>query len=138
LDNSYSKEDLIDWEKRVKSMGEVPLEYTCGLKYDGDINGITYEERKLTRAVTRGDGLGMMLLNNIKTISFTTAKGDFPDKFDVRRLYCLLPDSKKMNQDLIEMGETYNREYCLWKFKATRQCRSCQKTIRLPFVFLVK
>jgi hypothetical protein len=44
LDNSYSKEDLIDWEKRVqKVLGDVPLEYTCELKYDGASISITYE-----------------------------------------------------------------------------------------------
>jgi DNA ligase (NAD+) len=35
LDNSYSKEDLIDWEKRAEGIRDVPLEYTCELKYDG-------------------------------------------------------------------------------------------------------
>jgi DNA ligase (NAD+) len=60
LDNSYSKEDLIDWENRIqKFVGAVPLEYTCELKYDGASISITYENGK--RAVTRGDGFqGMM------------------------------------------------------------------------------
>ena len=57
LDNSYSKEDLIDWENRIqKVLGNVALEYTCELKYDGASISITYEKGKLTRAVTRGDG----------------------------------------------------------------------------------
>jgi DNA ligase (NAD+) len=42
LDNSYSKEDLIDWEKRTEGR-DVPLEYTCELKYDGASISITYE-----------------------------------------------------------------------------------------------
>jgi NAD-dependent DNA ligase len=43
LDNSYSKEDLIDWENVQKVLGDVPLEYTCELKYDGASISITYE-----------------------------------------------------------------------------------------------
>ena len=48
LDNSYSKEELLDWEKRVqKVLGDVPLQYTCELKYDGASISITYENGKL-------------------------------------------------------------------------------------------
>jgi len=70
LDNSYSKEELLDWEKRIqKVLGDVPLEYTCELKYDGASISITYENGILKRAVTRGDGFqGDDVTNNIKTI----------------------------------------------------------------------
>src|SRR6478752_8358376 len=70
LDNSYSKEELIDWENRIqKVLGNVPLEYTCELKYDGASISITYESGKLKRAVTRGDGFqGDDVTTNIKTI----------------------------------------------------------------------
>ncbi len=110
LDNSYSKEELIDWEKRVqKVLGDVPLEYTCELKYDGASISITYENGKLKRAVTRGDGVqGDDITNNIKTIKSIPLKlkGDFPDKFDVRG-EIILPFAgfEKMNQGLIEIGE---------------------------------
>jgi DNA ligase (NAD+) len=111
LDNSYSKEDLIDWEKRIqKVLGEVPLAYTCELKYDGASISITYENGKLKRAVTRGDGFqGDDVTNNIKTIKSIPLqlRGNFPDKFDVRG-EIILPFAgfEKMNQDLIEIGET--------------------------------
>lgn len=110
LDNSYSKEELIDWEKRIqKVLGDVPLEYTCELKYDGASISITYEKGKLKRAVTRGDGFqGDDVTNNIKTIKSIPLqlKGNFPDKFDVRG-EIILPFAgfEKMNQDLIEIGE---------------------------------
>ncbi len=110
LDNSYSKEELLDWEKRVqKVLGEVPLEYTCELKYDGASISITYENGKLKRAVTRGDGVqGDDVTNNIKTIKSIPLKlkGNFPDKFDVRG-EIILPFAgfEKMNQELIEIGE---------------------------------
>ncbi|QIH37417.1 NAD-dependent DNA ligase LigA [Flavobacterium sp. Sr18] len=111
LDNSYSKEELIDWEKRIqKVLGVVPLEYTCELKYDGASISITYENGKLKRAVTRGDGFqGDDVTNNIKTIKSIPLelKGNFPDKFDVRG-EIILPFAgfEKMNQELIEIGET--------------------------------
>jgi DNA ligase (NAD+) len=110
LDNSYSKEELLDWEKRVqKVLGEVPLEYTCELKYDGASISITYENGKLKRAVTRGDGVqGDDVTNNIKTIKSIPLelKGNFPDTFDVRG-EIILPFAgfEKMNQELIEIGE---------------------------------
>jgi DNA ligase (NAD+) len=110
LDNSYSKEELLDWEKRVqKVLGDVPLEYTCELKYDGASISITYENGKLKRAVTRGDGVqGDDVTNNIKTIKSIPLKlkGNFPDTFDVRG-EIILPFSgfEKMNQELIEIGE---------------------------------
>lgn len=110
LDNSYSKEELVEWEKRVqKVLGDVPLEYTCELKYDGASISITYENGKLKRAVTRGDGFqGDDVTNNIKTIKSIPLqlKGNFPDKFDVRG-EIILPFAgfEKMNQDLIEIGE---------------------------------
>ena len=110
LDNSYSKEELVDWEKRIqKVLGEVPLEYTCELKYDGASISITYENGKLKRAVTRGDGFqGDNVTNNIKTIKSIPLKlkGNFPATFDVRG-EIILPFAgfEKMNQDLIEIGE---------------------------------
>ena len=111
LDNSYSKEDLLEWEKRIqKVLGEVSLEYTCELKYDGASISITYENGKLKRAVTRGDGFqGDDVTNNIKTIKSVPLqlKGNYPPKFDVRG-EIILPFAgfEKMNQELIEIGET--------------------------------
>ncbi|GGA71347.1 DNA ligase [Flavobacterium palustre] len=112
LDNSYSKEDLQDWETRIqKVLGNVDLQYTCELKYDGASISITYENGKLLRAVTRGDGFqGDDVTNNIKTIRSIPLqlKGDnYPDKFDIRG-EIILPFAgfEKMNQELIEIGET--------------------------------
>ena len=111
LDNSYSKEDLIDWENRLQKVLEVTsIEYTCELKYDGASISITYENGKLKRAVTRGDGFqGDDVTNNIKTIKSIPLllTGNFPPAFDVRG-EIILPFAgfEKMNQDLIEIGET--------------------------------
>lgn len=112
LDNSYSKEDLLDWEQRIqKILGDVPLEFTCELKYDGASINLTYEQGKLLRAVTRGDGIqGDEVTTNIKTIRSIPLilKGDhIPQKFDIRG-EIILPWAgfEKMNQELIEIGET--------------------------------
>lgn len=112
LDNSYSKEDLSDWESRIqKVLGNVQLEYTCELKYDGASISITYENGKLLRAVTRGDGFqGDDVTNNIKTIKSIPLKltgSNFPERFDIRGEIILPFDGfEKMNQELIEIGET--------------------------------
>ncbi|MBB1194101.1 DNA ligase (NAD(+)) LigA [Flavobacterium sp. SOK18b] len=111
LDNSYSKEDLISWETRLKKvLGDVPISYTCELKYDGASISITYENGKLQKAVTRGDGFqGDDVTQNIKTIKTIPLqlKGNYPEKFDIRG-EIILPFAgfEKMNQDLIEIGET--------------------------------
>ncbi|MBS7786717.1 NAD-dependent DNA ligase LigA [Flavobacterium sp. CYK-55] len=112
LDNSYSKDDLKDWEARIqKVLGNVDLAYTCELKYDGASISITYENGKLKRAVTRGDGFqGDDVTTNIKTIKSVPLKlkgDDFPEKFDIRGEIILpLSGFEKMNQELIEIGET--------------------------------
>ena len=111
LDNSYSKEDLIDWQTRCqKILGDVDLEFTCELKYDGASISITFENGKLVRAVTRGDGFkGDDVTQNIKTIKSVPLQlqPGFPEKFDIRG-EIILPFAgfEKMNQDLIEIGET--------------------------------
>ncbi|KAF2335157.1 NAD-dependent DNA ligase LigA [Flavobacterium nitrogenifigens] len=111
LDNSYSKEDLLDWENRIqKVLGNVSLQYTCELKYDGASISITYENGKLVQALTRGDGFqGDEVTTNIKTIKSVPLhlKGNYPDKFDIRG-EIILPFAgfEKMNQELIEIGET--------------------------------
>ena len=111
LENSYSKEDLIDWENRIqKVLGNVLLQYTCELKYDGASISITYENGKLNRAVTRGDGFqGDDVTNNIKTIKSIPLKlkGKYPERFDIRGEIILpFEGFEKMNQELIEIGET--------------------------------
>ncbi len=112
LDNSYSQEDLLDWEKKIqKILGNVPLQYTCELKYDGASISITYENGELVRAVTRGDGVqGDDVTNNIRTIKSIPIRlkgSDFPKSFDIRG-EIILPFAgfEKMNQELIEIGET--------------------------------
>ena len=109
LANSYSKEDLEDWETRIKKMVDGDVEYTCELKYDGASISLTYEDGKLLRAVTRGDGYqGDEVTTNIKTINSIPLKlkGDYPKRFDIRGEIILpFEGFKKMNEERIEAGE---------------------------------
>ncbi|MDO5981196.1 NAD-dependent DNA ligase LigA [Flavivirga spongiicola] len=110
LDNSYSKEDLQDWETRIKKLVDGDIQYTCELKYDGASISLTYENGSLARAVTRGDGFqGDNVTVNIKTIKSVPLqlKGDgYPAKFDIRGEIVLPFDGfNKMNEERIEIGE---------------------------------
>ncbi|MGD1946638.1 MAG: NAD-dependent DNA ligase LigA [Croceivirga sp.] len=110
LDNSYGKEDLEDWEKRIQRiLGDVDVGFTCELKYDGASISLTYEEGKLVRAVTRGDGFqGDNVTANVKTIKSVPLqlKGDYPPKFDIRGEIILTLDGfAKMNQERLANGE---------------------------------
>ena len=111
LDNGYSKDELLEWEKRVhKGLGTTDIEFTCELKYDGASISISYENGRLVKAVTRGDGFqGDEVTTNIKTIRAVPLKlkGDYPEKFDIRGEIILpFEGFAKMNQELIEIGET--------------------------------
>ncbi|MER3319023.1 MAG: NAD-dependent DNA ligase LigA [Allomuricauda sp.] len=110
LDNSYSREDLEDWEKRIQRiLGDVEVEFTCELKYDGASISLTYEDGLLVKAVTRGDGFqGDDVTNNIKTIKSVPLKlkGDYPPKFDIRgEIILTLEGFAKMNAERVEAGE---------------------------------
>jgi DNA ligase (NAD+) len=109
LDNSYSKDDLLDWEKRIKKMVDGEVHYTCELKYDGASISLTYEDGSLLRAVTRGDGTqGDEVTANIKTIKSIPLqlKGDFPAIFDIRGEIVLpFEGFIKMNEERLEAGE---------------------------------
>jgi DNA ligase (NAD+) len=109
LDNSYSKEDLEDWEKRIKKLVDGEVQYTCELKYDGASISLTYEDGKLVKAVTRGDGFqGDNVTVNVKTIKSVPLqlKGDYPSKFDIRGEIVLpFEGFIKMNEERVELGE---------------------------------
>src|SRR5690625_2478563 len=69
LDNSYSIEDLRDWENRIKKVIDDKIEFVCELKYDGASISIEYENGLLKNAVTRGDGFqDDEVTANIRTI----------------------------------------------------------------------
>jgi len=109
LSNSYSTEDLLDWENRIKKMVDGHVQYTCELKYDGASINLTYKNGSLYSAVTRGDGeKGDNVTTNVKTIKSVPLKlnGDYPDEFEIRGEIILPLDGFiKMNEERIEIGE---------------------------------
>lgn len=110
LDNSYSKEDILDWEKRIeKNLGSEKVEFVCELKYDGASINLSYNNGVLQCAVTRGDGYqGDDVTANIKTIRSIplVLKGNLIDDFEIRGEVILPLDGfKKMNMERIEAGD---------------------------------
>ncbi|TXD50534.1 MULTISPECIES: NAD-dependent DNA ligase LigA [unclassified Polaribacter] len=110
LDNSYSKDDLLDWEKRIlKMLGTTEIEYTCELKFDGASINLTYINGQFVKAVTRGDGFqGDEVTNNVKTIRSIplSIKKDFVQDFEMRGEIILPLDGfLKMNEERVENGE---------------------------------
>ena len=109
LDNSYSKEDLQNWETRIKKQVDGPVSYTCELKYDGASISLTYQNGNLISGVTRGDGYqGDNVTANIKTIKSIPLqlKGDFPDNFEIRGEIVMPFDGfNKMNELRVAQGE---------------------------------
>ncbi len=109
LANSYSKEDLQDWEARVqKGLGIDHVQYTCELKYDGASINLTYKNGQLLTAVTRGDGFqGDDATANVKTIRSIPLVLQNPlfESFEIRGEIILpLKGFNMMNKDRIEDG----------------------------------
>jgi len=110
LDNTYNEEELRDWERRVhERSGRKDVDYVCELKLDGMSLALTYENGKLARGVTRGDGtLGEDVTLNIRTVRSIPLsiqkdklkKAGMPADFEVRgELLMPLAGFKKMNED---------------------------------------
>lgn len=110
LGNSYSKEEIADFETRIKKLVEDEIEYVCELKYDGVAIGITYVDGKLTRALTRGDGTqGDDITTNVKTIKSIPLQlmgNDYPAAFEIRG-EIFLPKNvfEELNKEREEIGE---------------------------------
>ena len=109
LENSYSKDDLEDWNNRLyKNLQDNDLQYLCELKFDGVSINLTYENGKLIKAVTRGDGVqGDDVTENIKTIKTIPLKlkGNYPSKFQIRgEIIIEKDDFIKMNEKRLSEG----------------------------------
>ena len=108
LANSYNRDEIIDFIKRIEKAIEEPVEFVCELKFDGVSISLTYEKGVLVRAVTRGDGTqGDEVTANIKTIHSVPLKlrGDFPDFLEMRGEVIMPHDSfNKINAERDELG----------------------------------
>ncbi len=111
LDNSYNRQDLLDWEARVcKNLGIEQVDYTCELKYDGASISITYINGKLSQAITRGDGVqGDDVTQNVKTIRTVPLQltgSTIPEKFTIRGEIMLpIAGFQEMNKLRVAAGE---------------------------------
>lgn len=109
LANSYSREELTEFDERVQKILGKKVAYTCELKYDGVAIGISYKNGKIHRAVTRGDGSkGDNITTNVKTIRSIpmVLQGDFPNEFEIRgEIFYPLSVFKKLNETREASGE---------------------------------
>lgn len=110
LDNSYSKEDLEEWEQRIiKTLGSDQINFTCELKYDGASIDLLYENGKLKQATTRGDGIqGDDITANVRTIRSVPLqlKGDYPERFYIRGEIVMPKKAfESLNKERIAAGE---------------------------------
>jgi DNA ligase (NAD+) len=110
LSNTYSQEEIIEWENRIKKLVEGPIEYVCELKYDGVAIGIKYIDGQLSRALTRGDGeKGEDVTSNVRTIQSIPLilKNDFPKDFEIRgEIFMPHAQFKRLNAERLESGES--------------------------------
>lgn len=105
LGNTYSEEEVLEFDNRIKKSLGSSVEYVCELKFDGVAVGLTYSNGKLLRAVTRGDGVqGDDITANVKTIRsipLVLGQGDYPAEFEIRgEIFMPRPTFNRINHDL--------------------------------------
>ena len=109
LSNTYSEEEIKDFDTRVRKITGDDVEYVCELKYDGLSIGLTYKNGILVQAVTRGDGVqGDDVTNNVRTIKSIPLKlrGNYPEDFEIRgEIFMTIDGFNKMNRDREDVGE---------------------------------
>ena len=112
LENAFNADDLIDFDARIKRYlaRSEDIEYICEPKLDGVAIALTYEQGKLIRGATRGDGTtGEEITQNVRTIKAIPLQlqGDFPERLEVRgEIYMELDAFRRLNEQRRELGET--------------------------------
>ena len=115
LDNTYSEDELRNWERRVHELsGRNDIDYVCELKLDGMSLALHYEDGKLVRGITRGDGtIGEDVTLNVRTVRSIPLsipldklkKAGIPADFEVRgEMLMPIAAFKKMNQEREQKG----------------------------------
>ncbi|TSD65942.1 NAD-dependent DNA ligase LigA [Inquilinus sp. KBS0705] len=110
LGNTYNEQELLDFDQRIRKAIGDNFEYVCELKFDGLSMSLTYEQGKLARAVTRGDGTqGDEVTTNVRTIHTIPKKlppGDYPDLFEIRgEVFMHLKAFERLNKERVDNGE---------------------------------
>ncbi len=111
LGNTYSREELLEFDQRIRKQIGDDFEYVCELKYDGLAIGLRYVNGVLTQAVTRGDGVnGDDVTANVKTIRSIPIKlsgANYPDDFEIRgEIIMTLSGFKKYNEQKVLEGKS--------------------------------
>ncbi len=111
LANTYNEQDVAEWYRQVtEGLGGEEFEVCCEMKYDGLSISLTYEDGRLVRAVTRGDGVrGDDVTQNVRTIKcipLQLSDGDWPRNFEIRGEILLPWDNfRRINEEREEEGE---------------------------------
>ncbi|MGZ3753876.1 MAG: NAD-dependent DNA ligase LigA [Mucilaginibacter sp.] len=110
LGNTYNEQELADFDQRIRKAIGDNFEYVCELKFDGLSMSLTYEEGKLVRAVTRGDGVqGDDVTTNVRTINTIPKRlkdGGYPEHFEIRgEVFMHLKAFERLNNERVENGE---------------------------------
>ena len=108
LGNTYSSDDLHDFDTRLRKLTDDAFEYVCELKYDGVSISLTYENGQLVQALTRGDGTqGDDVTENVKTIKSIPLKldGDYPTNLEIRgEIFLPIASLEQMNKQREKEG----------------------------------
>src|SRR5438034_3169105 len=115
LDNAYSEEELRGWERRVHELaGRKDIEYVCELKLDGMSLALRYEDGKLIRGITRGDGnVGEDVTANVRTVRSIPLsipkeklkKSGIPEDFETRgEMLMPIAAFRKLNEERAQHG----------------------------------
>ncbi|HET9836729.1 MAG TPA: NAD-dependent DNA ligase LigA [Candidatus Angelobacter sp.] len=110
LDNAFGEDELRNWDRRVRELaGSDKVEYVCEFKMDGMSLALTYEDGRLARGVTRGDGsVGEDVTSNVRTMrsvplsipAATIKKSGVPSTFEARgEVIMPLKAFERMNED---------------------------------------
>jgi DNA ligase (NAD+) len=110
LSNAYSEEEISDFDGRVRKVIGDDFEYVAELKYDGVAIGLSYENGRLIRAVTRGDGVrGDVVTDNVRTIRsipLVLRGKDYPVDFEIRgEIFMSREGFRQMNEQRQAAGE---------------------------------
>ena len=110
LSNTYSMEELHEFDNRVRKGLDGEPEYVCELKFDGTAIGLTYLDGRLQQAVTRGDGQrGDDVTANVRKISTIPQQlrgNDFPHEFEIRgEIYMPFHSFERLNREREADGE---------------------------------
>ena len=146
LSNTYSKEELIDFDKRVREgLYGAPYQYLCELKYDGASISLRYEQGELIRALTRGDGtVGDDVTDNVRTVRtlpLHLVGKKIPSSFEIRGECLMSFDAfEKLNNKREAAGEppfANPRNVASGSLKLQRSAETAKRHLDAYFYFLL-